>query len=39
MSDSVDVRRTRLPWWQQTVTVLLLTAVGVLVIGIKILTH
>jgi hypothetical protein len=38
MTDSVDVRSTRLPWWQQTVTVLLPTAVGVLVFGIKILT-
>ncbi len=33
------VRRTQLPWWQQIVTVLLLTGVGVLVIGIKILAH
>lgn len=33
------VRRTRLPWWQQIVTVLLLTGVGLLVIGIKVLTH
>lgn len=33
------VRRTRLPWWQQIVTVLLLTGVGLLVIGIKVLAH
>ncbi len=33
------VRRTRLPLWQQIMTVLLLTGVGVLVIGIKILAH
>ena len=33
------VRRTRLPWWQQIVTVLLLSGVGVLVIGIKTLAH
>ena len=33
------VRRTQLPWWQQIVTVLLLTGVGVLVIGIKTLAH
>ncbi|PRC49376.1 hypothetical protein C6A85_75040, partial [Mycobacterium sp. ITM-2017-0098] len=33
------VRRTRLPLWQQIVTVLLLTGVGLLVIGIKVLAH
>ena len=33
------VRKTRLPWWQQIVTVVLLTGVGVLVIGIKTLAH
>jgi len=33
------VRRTRLPWWQQIVTVLLLSGVGLLVIGIKVLAH
>ncbi|MCB0948482.1 MAG: hypothetical protein KDB44_04245 [Mycobacterium sp.] len=33
------VRRTRLPLWQQTVTVVLLTGVGLLVIGIKVLAH
>lgn len=33
------VRRTRLPGWQQIVTVLLLTGVGLLVIGIKVLAH
>jgi hypothetical protein len=33
------VRRTALPWWQQIVTVLLLTGVGVLVIAVKILAH
>lgn len=33
------VRRTRLPWWQQTLTIVLLTGVGVLVIGIKTLAH
>lgn len=35
----IAVRRARLPLWQQMVTVLLLTGVGVLVIGIKILAH
>lgn len=35
----VAVRRTRLPGWQQIVTVLLLTGVGLLVIGIKVLAH
>ena len=33
------VHRTRLPWWQQIVTVVLLTGVGLLVIGIKVLAH
>ncbi len=33
------VRRTRLPLWQQIVTVVLLTCVGLLVIGIKVLAH
>ncbi len=33
------VRRTRLLWWQQIVTVLLLTGVGLRVIGIKLLAH
>lgn len=33
------VRRTRLPLWQQIVTVVLLTGVGLLVIGIKVLAH
>lgn len=33
------VRRTNLPWWQQLVTVALLTGVGLLVIGIKVLAH
>jgi hypothetical protein len=33
------VRRTRLPWWQQIVTVVLLAGVGLLVIGIKVLAH
>jgi hypothetical protein len=33
------VRRARLPGWQQILTVLLLTGVGVLVIGIKVLAH
>lgn len=33
------VRRTRLPWWQQIVTVILLSGVGLLVIGIKVLAH
>lgn len=36
---TLAVRRTRLPWWQQIVTVLLLAGVGVLVIGIKVLAH
>jgi hypothetical protein len=33
------VRRTELPWWQQALTVAALVAVGVLVLGIKILAH
>lgn len=33
------VRRTRLPWWQQTLTVATLIGVGLLVIGIKVLAH
>ncbi|ABM10952.1 hypothetical protein [Mycolicibacterium vanbaalenii] len=33
------VRKTRLPGWQQIVTVLLLIGVGLLVIGIKVLAH
>ncbi|CAN3126412.1 hypothetical protein ACNUDN_00845 [Mycobacterium sp. smrl_JER01] len=33
------VRRTRLPIWQQIVTVVLLTGVGLLVIGVKVLAH
>jgi len=33
------VRRTRLPWWQQIVTVSFLIAVGLLVIGIKVFAH
>jgi hypothetical protein len=33
------VHRTRLPWWQQLVTVVLLAGVGLLVIGIKVLAH
>lgn len=33
------VRRTRLPVWQQIVTVVLLAGVGLLVIGIKVLAH
>ena len=33
------VRRTRLVLWQQIVTVLLLSGVGLLVIGIKVLAH
>jgi hypothetical protein len=33
------VRRTRLPWWQQIVTVMSLIVVGLLVIGIKVLAH
>lgn len=35
----VAVRRTRLPLWQQIVTVVLLAGVGLLVIGIKVLAH
>ena len=33
------VRRTRLPLWQQIMTVVLLTGVGLLVIAIKVLAH
>ena len=33
------VRRTRLPWWQQALAVVLLVGVGVLVLGIKIIAH
>ena len=33
------VRRTRLPWWQQILTVAILVGVGLLVIGIKVLAH
>jgi hypothetical protein len=33
------VRRTRLPWWQQILTVATLIGVGLLVIGIKVLAH
>ncbi|WP_369803599.1 hypothetical protein [Mycobacterium sp. NAZ190054] len=33
------VRRTRLPLWQQILTVVLLSGVGLLVIGIKVLAH
>ncbi|MCH9766174.1 MAG: hypothetical protein K0U70_00095 [Actinomycetia bacterium] len=33
------VHRTRLPWWQQLVTVVSLAGLGLLVIGIKVLAH
>lgn len=33
------VRKTALPWWQQTLTVLSLVIVGLLVIAIKVLAH
>lgn len=33
------VRRTRLPWWQQILTVATLVAVGLLVIAVKVLAH
>ena len=33
------VRRTRLPWWQQILTVATLIGVGRLVIGIQVLAH
>lgn len=33
------VRKTALPWWQQTLTVLSLMALGLLVIVIKVLAH
>ena len=33
------VRKTALPWWQQTLTVLSLVALGLLVIAIKVLAH
>ena len=33
------VRKTALPWWQQTLTVLSLVGLGVLVIVIKVLAH
>lgn len=33
------VRRTKLPWWQQILTVAILVGVGLLVIGIKVLAH
>lgn len=33
------VRRTGLPWWQQTLAVVALTGIGLLVIGVKVLAH
>lgn len=33
------VRRTRLPWWQQIVTIAALIVIGLLVIAVKVLTH
>jgi hypothetical protein len=33
------VRRTRLPWWQQAISVAGLVGLGLLVVGIKILAH
>jgi hypothetical protein len=33
------VRRTRLPWWQQAISVAGLVALGLLVVGVKILAH
>lgn len=35
----IAVRRTQLRWWQQIVAVVLLTGVGLAVIGIKVLAH
>ncbi|SFT08524.1 hypothetical protein [Saccharopolyspora flava] len=32
-------RRTRLPWWKRILIVLVLLALGILVVGIKILSH
>ncbi|MFI5506394.1 hypothetical protein ACIA48_02920 [Mycobacterium sp. NPDC051804] len=33
------MRRTRLPWWQQALSVAVLVGLGLLVVGIKIIAH
>ena len=33
------MRRTRLPWWQQAISVAVLVGLGLLVVGIKIIAH